>query len=69
MNPHPMIKPLSLLDPTKTTAPVSWAYALLPTASGTTGVSSAKIVGTTTLPKPMIAQIRLYQRCFYLNNF
>jgi len=61
--------PAYLLDPIDTTAPVSWAYALLPTASGTTGVSSAKIVGSTILPKPLISQIRLYQRYFYLNSY
>jgi len=57
--------PAYLLDPTKSSAPVSWAYALLPGK----GVSTAAITGSTKLPQAMISQIRLYQRYFYLNNF
>ena len=50
--------PAYLLDPTNTK---SWAYALLP------GQAVSQLVPT--LPAPMIAQIRLYQRYFYLNSF
>lgn len=57
--------PSYLLDPTKSTAPVSWAYALLP---GQT-VSTTAITGSIKMPQSMISQIRLYQRYFYLNNF
>jgi len=64
----PAGNPAYLLDPTKSTAPISWAYALLP--GGATGtVSTIKIVGTTKLPQSMISKIRLYQRYFYLNTF
>ena len=52
-----------LLDAKKSTAPVSWAYALLP------GNGVSKVTGTSKLPQTMISQIRLYQRYFYLNNF
>ena len=58
--------PAYLLDPNKGPAtPVSWAYALLPG----NGVSTATITGTTKLPQAIISQIRVYQRCFYLNTF
>jgi prepilin-type N-terminal cleavage/methylation domain-containing protein len=50
--------PAYLLDPSNTKG---WANALLP----------GKAVGTMAapkLPQSMVSQIRLYQRCFYLNN-
>jgi prepilin-type N-terminal cleavage/methylation domain-containing protein len=53
--------PSYLLNPSQTTG---WAYALLPGNA----VSKAAI-GSTTLPQPMVSQIRLYQRYFYLNTF
>jgi hypothetical protein len=49
-----------LLDPTNTS---SWAYALQP------GKAVSQLAGVNKLPQPMISQIRLYQRHFFLNSF
>ncbi len=51
--------PAYLLNPGKTT---SWAYALLP------GNAVSKMAAPK-LSQSMISQIRLYQRCFYLENY
>ncbi len=51
--------PAYLLNPANG---ASWAYALLP------GNSVSKMAAPA-LPQPMISQIRLYQRCFYLENY
>ena len=59
----PAGNPSYLLDPTKSTAPVSWAYALLP------GKTVSALASPNKLPQAMISQIRLYQRYFYLNTF
>jgi len=52
--------PAYLLDASKTTG---WAYALLP------GKGVSQVTGTSKLAQPLISQIRLYQRYFYLNTF
>jgi prepilin-type N-terminal cleavage/methylation domain-containing protein len=49
-----------LLDSTNTK---SWTYALLP------GNGVSVVTGASKLPQVLISQIRIYQRCFYLNNF
>ncbi len=55
--------PAYLLDPNKSTNPVSWTYALLP------GKGVSTVTGTSKLPQAMISQIRVYQRYFYLNTY
>jgi prepilin-type N-terminal cleavage/methylation domain-containing protein len=52
--------PAYLLNPTNTT---SWAYALLP------GHAVSALAAPSNLSQAMISQIRIYQRCFYLDNF
>ena len=51
-----------LLMPIVTT---SWAYALTPTSAG----GNSPMATATGIPQTMVSQIRVYQRCFYLNSF